>query len=34
MDSSFDLGADGDAVMNSKMTPSNVTDSFPLLVPI
>ena len=34
MDSSFDIGADGDAVMNIKMTQSNVTDSFRMLVPI
>jgi hypothetical protein len=34
MDSSFDIGADGDAVMNIKMTQSNVTDSFRMLVPV
>ena len=34
MDSSFDIGADGDVVMNIKMTQSNVTDSFRMLVPI
>jgi hypothetical protein len=34
MDSSFDIGADGDVVMNIKMTQSNVTGSFRMLVPI
>jgi hypothetical protein len=34
MDSSFDVGADGNVVLNIKMTQSNVTDSFRMLVPI
>ena len=34
LDSSFDLGPDGDVVMSLKMTQSNVNDSFLMLVPI
>lgn len=34
LDSSFDIGADGDVVMSMKMTQSNVNDSFLMLVPI
>jgi hypothetical protein len=34
MDASFDTGADGDVVMNMKMTQSNVDDKFRMLVPI
>ena len=34
LDSSFDTGADGDVVMNLKLTQSNVDDKFRMLVPI
>ncbi len=34
MSASFDTGADGDVVMNVKMTQSNVNDKFWMLVPI
>jgi Peptidase family M1 domain len=34
MDSSFDIGTDGDVVMNIKLTQSNVDDKFRMLVPI
>jgi aminopeptidase N len=34
MDSSFDIGADGDVVLNLKLTQSNVDDKFRMLVPI
>jgi aminopeptidase N len=33
-DSSFDTGADGDVVLNLKVTQSNVKDDFRMLVPI
>jgi hypothetical protein len=34
MSATFDTGADGDVVMNMKVTQSNVNDSFRMLVPI
>jgi Peptidase family M1 domain len=34
LDSSFDVGADGDVVFNMKLTQSNVDDKFRMLVPI
>ncbi len=34
MDSSFDIGADGDVVLNLKVTQSNVDEKFHMLVPI
>jgi Peptidase family M1 domain len=34
IDSSFDTGADGDVVLNLKVTQSNVKDDFRMLVPI
>jgi len=34
LESSFDLGADGDVVFNMKMTQSNVDEKFRMLVPI
>ncbi len=34
MNATFDTGADGDVVMNIKMTQSSVNDSFRMLVPI
>jgi hypothetical protein len=33
-DASFDIGADGDVVMNMKVTQSNVDDKFRMLVPL
>jgi len=34
MNATFDTGADGDVVMSVKMTQSNVSDSFRMLIPI
>jgi len=34
MDSSFDIGADGDVVLNMKVTQSNVDEHFRMLVPL
>jgi hypothetical protein len=34
MDSSFDIGTDGDVVLNLKVTQSNVDEKFHMLVPI
>lgn len=34
MDSSFDVGPDGDVILNFKITQSNVDDKFRMLVPV
>ena len=34
MDSSFDTGADGDVILNLKVTQSNVDDKFRMLMPV